>query len=133
MSKWIVLTLIGLLAAGWFIHTSGMMGPRMDGMMGMRKSNTGMTGMMMGGPSPGATIEPDGLPAAGSAAARAFERVCSGCHALPDPTRHTPQEWPGVIQRMLGNMDRAGRRRPDQQTIDAITGYLEAHARQVSR
>ena len=122
MTKWIVATLVGLLAAGWFVHRTGMMGPHMGGMMG-----PGMMGMM-GGPSRQDTIAPDALPSPESSAARSFKRVCSACHALPDPRLHRASEWPQVVERMLGNMERAGRPRPDRAAIDAILGYLEEHA-----
>lgn len=36
----------------------------------------------------------------------AFQRACSRCHALPDPGQHTPEEWPGVVERMRRNMER---------------------------
>jgi len=31
---------------------------------------------------------------------RAFSQACSQCHTLPDPQRHTAQEWPEVVERM---------------------------------
>lgn len=36
----------------------------------------------------------------------AFARICSRCHALPDPGQHEPDEWPAVVERMRGHMDR---------------------------
>jgi cytochrome c5 len=35
-----------------------------------------------------------------------FARVCSTCHALPDPRVHSAQDWPAVFQRMERNMER---------------------------
>lgn len=35
-----------------------------------------------------------------------FVRVCSRCHALPDPGQHLPAEWPAVVDRMRANMER---------------------------
>jgi cytochrome c5 len=29
-----------------------------------------------------------------------FKRTCSQCHALPDPSLHTEDEWPDVVNRM---------------------------------
>jgi cytochrome c5 len=51
---------------------------------------------------PGA--EPEALPA--GEGRDAFRRACSRCHALPDPGQHTPEEWPGVVERMRRNMER---------------------------
>lgn len=33
-----------------------------------------------------------------------FSIACTQCHALPDPRRHTPREWPGVVDRMKRHM-----------------------------
>lgn len=46
----------------------------------------------------------EALPAGGGR--DAFARACSHCHALPDPEQHTPGEWPAVVERMRGHMDR---------------------------
>lgn len=35
-----------------------------------------------------------------------FALVCSRCHALPDPTVHSAQDWPAVFARMEQNMQR---------------------------
>lgn len=35
---------------------------------------------------------------------RMYSIACSQCHALPDPRRHTANEWPGIVQRMQGHM-----------------------------
>jgi mono/diheme cytochrome c family protein len=35
-----------------------------------------------------------------------FSRVCSQCHALPDPRVHSPEDWPTVFARMERNMER---------------------------
>jgi hypothetical protein len=39
-------------------------------------------------------------PALGSEAGKMYAIACTQCHALPDPRRHTPREWPGVVERM---------------------------------
>lgn len=35
---------------------------------------------------------------------RAFEKVCSDCHDLPDPALHTKDQWPEVVSKMKGVM-----------------------------
>lgn len=64
-----------------------------------------------------------------SPAGRAFRATCAQCHALPDPTQHTPSEWPGVVGRMQRNMAVMGKPVPDRATIEAIVGFLQRHAR----
>lgn len=36
----------------------------------------------------------------------AFVRICSRCHALPDPRQRAAEEWPAVVERMRGHMER---------------------------
>jgi hypothetical protein len=38
-----------------------------------------------------------------------FEATCARCHVLPDPRRHTANEWPVVVERMRRNMAWANR------------------------
>ena len=127
MTKWITILLLVLLIAGWLAHRGGMMGPSMRAMMGTGMPGRGMMGMM-GGPRGQDTIAPNALPSPDSRGARSYKRVCSACHALPDPGLHRANEWPHIVERMLGNMDRAGRPRPDRASIDSILKYLEEHA-----
>lgn len=83
-------------------------------------------------------------PAADPAIARALERgagrvfadACSQCHVLPDPSRHTAEEWPKVVERMRDNlewMNRVVGGRPDvrepQLSVAEIVEFLQAHAR----
>jgi hypothetical protein len=35
----------------------------------------------------------------------AFRLACNQCHVLPDPKRHTADEWPKVVARMQENME----------------------------
>lgn len=68
------------------------------------------------------SIEPGTLPAGEGAAL--FADRCSGCHALPDPGQHGPDEWPAVVERMRENMERAGVEGLSDPEADAIVGYL---------
>jgi len=43
-------------------------------------------------------------PALQSEPGKMFSIACTQCHALPDPRRHTPREWPGVVERMKRHM-----------------------------
>lgn len=57
-----------------------------------------------------------------------FRRTCSQCHALPDPSLHTAQEWPGVVERMRKNMAIMGKPVITDQERDEIVGYLRRQA-----
>ena len=43
-------------------------------------------------------------PAVTTREGEAFSIACSQCHALPDPSRHTARDWPGVVERMKRHM-----------------------------
>lgn len=58
----------------------------------------------------------------------AFSKVCSQCHALPDPAQHSDAEWPGVVARMLQNMDRMGVTPPEDEVLEQVTTFLRGHA-----
>jgi hypothetical protein len=69
-------------------------------------------------------------------AGEAFRLACSQCHALPDPRRHTAQEWPAVVARMKENMEWMNRvvgSRPvpgePQLRIEEINAFLRKYAR----
>lgn len=67
-------------------------------------------------------IDPGSAPA--GAGSEAFRDRCSRCHALPDPAAHAPGEWPAVVERMRGNMERAGVEGLSDAEAEAIVGYL---------
>jgi cytochrome c2 len=48
-------------------------------------------------------------PEVNRASGEAFRLACNQCHVLPDPRRHTAEEWPGVVARMQENMQRMNR------------------------
>ena len=134
-------------------HMSGM--GRMRGMMGRGRGMMGGGMMGRGGPpmpmgmhgvdAPSAeerdtnvryyqshalrAIDPGALPAAGAEGAGLFRDRCSQCHALPDPAQHTPEEWPGVVERMRDNMKRMGVDGLSEAEATAITGYLQDASR----
>ncbi len=66
----------------------------------------------------------------------AFRLACKQCHVLPDPQRHTAQEWPAVVARMRKNMEWMNRvvgTQPipgePQLRIEEITAFLQKYAR----
>ncbi len=61
-------------------------------------------------------------------AGRAFESTCSQCHAAPDPTQHSPNEWARVVLRMKSNIVAAGKETPDDETVELITDFLKSHS-----
>ena len=75
-------------------------------------------------------------PALKSERGKMFSIACTQCHALPDPRRHTPREWPGVVERMKRHMAWANTVvGPDSlktsPTLDTgeIVRFLQRHAR----
>lgn len=81
-------------------------------------------------------FDPQALPQPDSAGAQVLQRYCVQCHALPGPGRHTAEEWPAVVERMVTLMDVSRRFRglmgridmPDMQQQQALREYLRAHA-----
>ena len=70
----------------------------------------------------------------------AFRVACSQCHVLPDPQRHTAEEWRVVVARMQENMEWMNRvvgTKPaldraagePQLRVEQIKAFLEKHAR----
>ena len=65
-----------------------------------------------------------------------FRLACNQCHTLPDPRRHTAQEWPAVVARMQKNMEWMNRvvgTQPvagePQLRIEDINAFLARYAR----
>lgn len=58
----------------------------------------------------------------------AFSRVCSQCHALPDPRVHSPEDWPTVFARMERNMERMKVAPPMRSDATDILLYLQSLA-----
>ena len=84
-------------------------------------------GMMSKVPGPSATPLPD----ADSAGAKLVSTYCAQCHAAPQPTLHTAQEWASVTQRMHGRVDASwqGIKTPTEQEMETIVTYMQKHAR----
>ncbi len=73
--------------------------------------------------------------ALGYGAGRMFAEACSQCHALPDPSQHTAEEWPPVVERMRDNLEWMNRvqggpdPREPQLSVPRIVRFLQQHAR----
>jgi hypothetical protein len=66
----------------------------------------------------------------------AFRLACNQCHVLPDPKRHTADEWPRVVARMQENMEWMNRvvgSQPvpgePQLRVEEINAFLRRYAR----
>jgi len=81
-------------------------------------------------------LRPDQLPDAGGPGAALMQGYCTQCHALPGPGRHSAEEWPQVLDRMLVLMDVADRfggllgnvKTPASDERDQLRSYLVSHA-----
>ncbi len=58
-----------------------------------------------------------------------FSRMCSRCHALPDPRQHSTADWPTVVTRMEQHMDQMRVDRPSQGQVSEIILYLQEASR----
>ena len=50
-------------------------------------------------------LDPARYPEVNRSSGEAFRVACSQCHTLPDPQRHTADEWRAVVARMQENME----------------------------
>lgn len=81
-------------------------------------------------------LKPEQLPDAGGQGALLMQNYCTQCHELPGPGRHTAEEWPQVLDRMLVLMDIADRfggllgnvKIPSPGERDQLRSYLVLHA-----
>jgi cytochrome c5 len=76
------------------------------------------------------TFSGQSLPESGSPGAERYKTVCMRCHALPDPSLHTAEEWPAVVERMRRNMKVMGKPVINDTERNEISDYLKRHARQ---
>lgn len=58
-----------------------------------------------------------------------FRGECSRCHELPDPTQHSPADWPAVVIRMREHSAEMLGRSPSQFQVQEIILYLERASR----
>lgn len=81
-------------------------------------------------------LDPERYPDVNQPAGEAFRTACNQCHVLPDPKRHTAEEWRQVVARMQENMEWMNRvvgSKPDpaepQLRVEEINAFLARHAR----
>ena len=81
-------------------------------------------------------LDPRKIPEAYTPAGEPFRLACNQCHVLPDPKRHTAEEWRAVVARMQENMQWMNRvvgTRPipgePQLRIEEINAFLAKYAR----
>ena len=80
-------------------------------------------------------LTPQQLPNAHGQSALLMQNYCTQCHELPGPGRHTAEEWPQVLERMLLLMDVADRfggllgnvKTPSPVERDQLRRYLVLH------
>jgi len=84
-----------------------------------------------------APLDPERYPEVNRRSGEAFRLACNQCHVLPDPKRHTAEEWRGVVARMQENMawmNRVVGSKPlpgePQLRVEEILVFLSRHARQ---
>jgi len=83
-----------------------------------------------------AALDPALYPEVGRPSGEAFRVACNQCHVLPDPKRHTADEWPRVVARMQENMEWMNRvvgSKPvpgePQLRVEEINAFLRRHAK----
>jgi hypothetical protein len=84
-----------------------------------------------------APLDPARYPEVYRRSGEAFRLACNQCHVLPDPKRHTAEEWRAVVARMQENMEWMNRvvgSKPvpgePQLRVEEIVAFLSRHARQ---
>ena len=83
-------------------------------------------------------MQPQDLPQPASLGAALLQGYCAQCHALPGPGRHTADEWPAVLDRMILLMDVTSRfgglmgkvRVPGAGESEVLRAYLTGNALQ---
>jgi hypothetical protein len=81
-------------------------------------------------------LDPQRYPEVNRPSGEAFRLACNQCHVLPDPQRHTAEEWPKVVARMQENMEWMNRvvgSQPlpgePQLRLEEINAFLRRYAR----
>ena len=81
-------------------------------------------------------LDPRRYPEVNRRSGEAFRLACTQCHVLPDPKRHTAEEWRAVVARMQENMEWMNRvvgSKPvpgePQLRVEEINAFLARYAR----
>jgi hypothetical protein len=54
--------------------------------------------------------------------------ICTQCHGLPFPDKHSAAEWPNVIARMQAHMQANGKTMPTPQEQEEILKFYQSKA-----
>jgi cytochrome c5 len=77
-------------------------------------------------------IKPEDLPDPDSSGAKLLARFCNQCHNLPNPSMHSAQEWPQIVERMFFRMQMMsgmmGVESPTSEERQVMIAYLEMYA-----
>ena len=73
-------------------------------------------------------IDSNAYPDLNSESGKDFSQICVQCHVLPDPKQHIAEEWPTVVDRMLGYMTVQNKQVPNEQQTEKIIEYLKKNA-----
>jgi cytochrome c5 len=57
-----------------------------------------------------------------------FQKICSQCHALPDPSLYKKFDWSEVVQRMIDNMEEAGIPLPSLPEKKQVISFLKSNS-----
>ena len=60
---------------------------------------------------------------------KAFQQVCSQCHALPDPAIHPATQWKDIVLRMRRNMELLGMADPGDDALAKAMSFLQTYGR----
>jgi hypothetical protein len=81
-------------------------------------------------------LDPRRYPEIDRSSGEAFRVACSQCHVLPDPKRHSAEEWRAVVTRMQENMQWMNRVVASQALpgepqlrVEEINAFLAKYAR----
>ena len=73
-------------------------------------------------------IDANAYPDLNAESGKEFSQICVQCHVLPDPKQHTAEEWPAVVDRMLGYMTVQNNQVLNEQQTEKILEYLKKNA-----
>jgi len=77
-------------------------------------------------------LDPRRYPEVNRPSGEAFRLACNQCHVLPDPKRHTAQEWPVVVARMQENMEWMNRVVGTQPALDRAAGEPQLRVEEIN-
>jgi cytochrome c5 len=115
--------------------SGGMMGGGMMGMARLEAPSPAQAGMLLAYLQRYAMVPatPEQLAAGPPEQREVFEAQCSRCHALPSPSLHPPERWPGIVARMQANMQLMDKSQLTPQQHEAVVRFLQAASRAAAK